>query len=89
MQLRAQVTELSTHLEGLERERDFYFAKVCRYVKLSFEYVTYAIFLDFKLRDIEILVQQQIEEDEAAEKDSGVLKEIQTILYSTEVGPSP
>ena len=44
MQLRAQVTELSTHLEGLERERDFYFAKVCRYVKLSFEYVTYAIF---------------------------------------------
>ena len=51
--------------------------------------VTYAIFLDLKLRDIEILVQQQIEEDEAAEKDSGVLKEIQTILYSTEVGPSP
>ena len=44
---------------------------------------------DLKLRDIEILVQQQIEEDEAAEKDSGVLKEIQTILYSTEVGPSP
>ena len=44
MQLRAQVTELSTHLEGLERERDFYFAKVCRYVKLSFESATYAMF---------------------------------------------
>ena len=89
MQLRAQVTELSTHLEGLERERDSYFAKVHRHIRLSFEYVIYAIFLDLKLRDIEILVQQQIEEDEAAEKDSGVLKEIQTILYSTEVGPSP
>ena len=88
MQLRAQVTELSTHLEGLERERDFYFAKVCRSTKPFTVCITYAISLDLKLRDIEILVQQQIEEDEAAERDSGVLKEIQTILYSTEVRPS-
>ena len=27
-QLQAQVRELSTHMEGLEKERDFYFAKV-------------------------------------------------------------
>jgi len=27
-QLQAQVKELSTHLEGLEKERDFYFEKV-------------------------------------------------------------
>lgn len=27
-QLRAQVQEMSTHLEGLEKERDFYFEKV-------------------------------------------------------------
>ena len=29
-QLQAQVKELSTHLEGLEKERDFYFEKVCK-----------------------------------------------------------
>ena len=29
MHLRNQVSELSSHLEGLEKERDFYFAKVC------------------------------------------------------------
>ena len=28
-QLRAQLAEMQTHLEGLEKERDFYFAKVC------------------------------------------------------------
>jgi RP/EB family microtubule-associated protein len=27
--LQAQLKEMSTHLEGLEKERDFYFAKVC------------------------------------------------------------
>lgn len=27
-QLRSQLAEMSTHLEGLEKERDFYFAKV-------------------------------------------------------------
>ena len=29
-QLQAQVKELSSHLEGLEKERDFYFEKVCK-----------------------------------------------------------
>ena len=38
-----------------------------------------------KLRDIEILVQQQMEELEKAGKEDEVLKEIQKILYSTEV----
>ena len=27
--LQAQLREMSTHLEGLEKERDFYFSKVC------------------------------------------------------------
>lgn len=73
--LQAQVREMTTHMEGLEKERDFYFAK---------------------LRDIEILVQQQLEvakEDDVQggdvkEDDGGTrtLKDIQKILYSTEDG---
>ncbi|CAE7147841.1 unnamed protein product [Rhizoctonia solani] len=61
-----QIKELSAHLEGLEKERDFYFAK---------------------LRDIEILAQQQMETNDAAgmPKDK-TLEEIQKILYSTEDG---
>ncbi|KAF9523143.1 microtubule binding protein [Crepidotus variabilis] len=64
-QLQAQVKELSTHLEGLEKERDFYFEK---------------------LRDIEILVQQQMEVLEGEGKEDATLKDIQKILYSTEEG---
>ena len=56
--------DLTTHLEGLEKERDFYFDK---------------------LRQIEILVQQQMEVLEAEGKEDKTLKEIQAILYSTEV----
>jgi RP/EB family microtubule-associated protein len=63
--LQAQLREMSTHLEGLEKERDFYFSK---------------------LRDIEILAQQQIETLEADGKDDETLREIQKILYSTEDG---
>lgn len=62
--LQTQVGELTTHLEGLEKERDFYFDK---------------------LRQIEILVQQQMEVLEAEGKEDKTLKEIQAILYSTEV----
>ena len=62
--LQTQVAELNTHLEGLEKERDFYFDK---------------------LRQIEILVQQQMETLEAEGKDDKTLREIQAILYSTEV----
>ncbi|CAE6479352.1 unnamed protein product [Rhizoctonia solani] len=61
---RDQIKELSAHLEGLEKERDFYFAK---------------------LRDIEIIVQQQLETQEEDKKDP-TLSEIQKILYSTEDG---
>jgi RP/EB family microtubule-associated protein len=64
-QLQTQVKELSLHLEGLEKERDFYFEK---------------------LRDIEILVQQQLEVLEGEGKDDHTLREIQKILYSTEEG---
>ncbi|KAJ7599611.1 microtubule binding protein [Mycena floridula] len=64
--LQGQVKELSSHLEGLEKERDFYFEK---------------------LRDIEILVQSQLETDQQdGVPESGTLKEIQKILYSTEDG---
>jgi hypothetical protein len=38
-----------------------------------------------QLRDIEILVQAQLEASEAAGKEEDTLKEIQKILYSTEV----
>jgi len=62
--LQTQVGELTTHLEGLEKERDFYFDK---------------------LRQIEIIVQAQMETLEAEGKDDKTLKEIQAILYSTEV----
>ncbi|KAG6811235.1 hypothetical protein H0H92_008405 [Tricholoma furcatifolium] len=63
--LQNQVKELSGHLEGLEKERDFYFEK---------------------LREIEILVQQQLEVLEGEAKDDETLRKIQTILYSTEEG---
>ena len=40
-----------------------------------------------KLRDIELLVQQAIDEDPELDKqEDGLLKQIQTILYSTEEG---
>ena len=58
-------TQLKVTVEGLERERDFYFSK---------------------LRDIELLIQQAIEQDPDIEKDEdGLIKHIQGILYSTEV----
>ncbi|CCU80373.1 microtuble-associated protein EB1 [Blumeria hordei DH14] len=57
---------LKETVQGLERERDFYFSK---------------------LRDIELLVQQACEEDPEIEKqEDGLIKHIQTILYSTEDG---
>ena len=61
----AENTQLKQTVEGLERERDFYFSK---------------------LRDIELLVQQAVEQDPEIEKDeNGLVKLIQAILYSTEV----
>lgn len=56
---------LKETVQGLERERDFYFSK---------------------LRDIELLIQQAHEADPELEKDEHSLnKQIQAILYSTEV----
>lgn len=64
--LQAENTQLKETVVGLERERDFYFAK---------------------LRDIELLVQQAVEEDPEIEKqEDGLVKQIQLILYSTEEG---
>ena len=63
--LQAKNAELMETVQGLERERDFYFSK---------------------LRDIELLIQQAMEADPSLEEDeNGILKQIQTILYSTEV----
>jgi RP/EB family microtubule-associated protein len=39
-----------------------------------------------KLRDIELLIQQSIDADPELDKEDGLLKHIQTILYSTEEG---
>lgn len=61
IELTKQVEDLKVTVDGLEKERDFYFGK---------------------LRDIEILVQQQID----IEPENQLLKEIQTILYNTEDG---
>jgi RP/EB family microtubule-associated protein len=62
--LQQENNTLKETVQGLERERDFYFSK---------------------LRDIELLVQQACEEDPEIEKqEDGLIKHIQTILYSTE-----
>ncbi len=74
---------MSTHLEGLEKERDFYFAKVSFYVISTTAHGSRRSFV--QLRDIEILVQQQVEVLEGEGKDDPVLRDIQKILYSTEV----
>ncbi|KAI9268008.1 calponin homology domain-containing protein [Phascolomyces articulosus] len=72
MDLNKQLAELKVTVDGLEKERDFYFGK---------------------LRDIEILVQEQLDDLEAKGQavngdapDAPVLKEIQAVLYSTEDG---
>ena len=65
--LMAENTQLKQTVEGLERERDFYFSK---------------------LRDIELLLQQAVDQDPEIEKaEDGLVKHIQAILYSTEVRP--
>lgn len=63
--LQQKNAELMETVQGLERERDFYFSK---------------------LRDIELLIQQAMDADPTLDEDEGsLLKQIQTILYSTEV----
>lgn len=65
--LQQEITTQKEAISGLEKERDFYFAK---------------------LRDIELLLQSAIEADPDLEKDDdSLVKHIQGILYSTEVGP--
>jgi RP/EB family microtubule-associated protein len=53
-------------VDGLEKERDFYFGK---------------------LREIEILIQEQLDiEEQAGEPEVSCIKDIQAILYRTEEG---
>ncbi|ORX43598.1 hypothetical protein BCR36DRAFT_335672 [Piromyces finnis] len=63
--LNEEIDELKMNIDGLEKERNFYFGK---------------------LREIEILVQTQIESEPINPEHSSILKDIQTILYSTEEG---
>jgi len=63
--LNEEIEELKMNVDGLEKERNFYFGK---------------------LREIEILVQTQIESELVNPEYSSILKDIQTILYSTEEG---
>jgi len=80
--LQAQLKEMSTHMEGLEKERDFYFAKV----RTILPHRRGEILIVVQLRDIEILVQQELELPDRDEvRGADVLKDIQKILYSTEV----
>jgi hypothetical protein len=63
--LQQKNAELTETVQGLERERDFYFSK---------------------LRDIELLIQQAMDADPSLDEDeNSLLKQIQAILYSTEV----
>ncbi|KAI7896394.1 calponin homology domain-containing protein [Mucor mucedo] len=63
--LNKQITELKVTVDGLEKERDFYFGK---------------------LREIEILVQEQLELTDQDNEDTNCIKDIQAILYRTEEG---
>ncbi|CAO3686181.1 unnamed protein product [Rhizopus stolonifer] len=61
-----QITELKVTVDGLEKERDFYFGK---------------------LREIEILVQEQLELSQGhVSEEVECIREIQDILYRTEEG---
>lgn len=62
--LNKQITELKVTVDGLEKERDFYFGK---------------------LREIEIMVQEQLDIAEDSD-DMNCIKDIQAILYRTEEG---
>ncbi|KAL2222974.1 putative microtubule associated protein EB1 [Thermoascus aurantiacus ATCC 26904] len=64
--LQQEIAQQKEAIAGLEKERDFYFAK---------------------LRDIEVLLQQAVEQDPELEKDeNSLVGQIQAILYSTEEG---
>lgn len=64
--LQAENGQLKETVEGLERERDFYFQK---------------------LRDIEVMLQQEVESNPALEQEEGgMIPRLQAVLYSTEEG---
>ncbi|OBZ81934.1 Microtubule-associated protein RP/EB family member 3 [Choanephora cucurbitarum] len=65
-EMNKQITELKVTVDGLEKERDFYFGK---------------------LREIEIMVQEQLDLAEAnGQQDLSCFRDIQAVLYQTEEG---
>jgi RP/EB family microtubule-associated protein len=88
LNLTGQMDEMKLSVDSLEKERDFYFAKVR---PSSVPRVLCGLLIHrAQLRDIEVLVQQRFEvlegggEEAALELDT--LKQIQAVLYSTEEG---
>ena len=64
--MQAENAQLKETVEGLERERDFYFQK---------------------LRDIEVMLQQEVEANPHLEQETdGLIPRMQAVLYSTEEG---
>lgn len=85
MELRAQVEELHNHSTTIEKESQFYFAKVCPPLSRS-RVGTNAPF-DRQLRDVEIIIQERLAmpDSDVTKNERDTLLKIQTILYSTEV----
>ena len=78
---------MNAHLEGLEKERDFYFAKVSVGSRPVYDDLA-GMTSCAQLRDIEIIIQQQLETLQAEDRDDPILRDVQKILYSTEVSAS-
>ena len=65
-QLTLQIEELRLSIDGLEKERDFYFGK---------------------LRDIELMVQETVDNEDSSELEEKLLSQrLLDILYATEDG---
>ena len=83
------MNEVKLSVEGLEKERDFYFRKVaqnCLFICTFRAHTNLSQTLLLQLREIEIIVGTRLESNPLPEEDD-VLKQVQAVLYSTEVLP--